>query len=73
MYPGSLEEDVRSSYCAFVILYLLGNQWPAINLEKAIDFLKACQVGFVSTFAEFAVGSPLCHRRTKVLSRKRLG
>lgn len=44
MYPHSPEEDVRSTYCAFVLLHLLGDFWHAIDTAKAICFLQQCQV-----------------------------
>jgi hypothetical protein len=41
-YPGSLEIDVRSSYCAFVLQHFLSE--PIFDRRKAIDFVLSCEV-----------------------------
>lgn len=40
--PGYTEHDVRFSYCAFAISYLL-NDWSFMDMEKAVQYMLQCQ------------------------------
>ena len=42
-YPSSGENDLRATYCAFVLSHLL-NAWDAIDVPRAIDFIQRCRV-----------------------------
>jgi len=39
---GSRERDVRFSYCAIAIAYML-NDWDILDLDRAVAFLLSCQ------------------------------
>lgn len=40
--PGWTEHDVRFTYCAFAIAFML-NDWSILDLDKAQDYLLRCQ------------------------------
>ncbi|KAF8315601.1 terpenoid cyclases/Protein prenyltransferase [Clavulina sp. PMI_390] len=41
-HPSSGEDDLRATYCAFVICYLL-DAWDAIDVRRALAFIESCR------------------------------
>ncbi len=41
------ENDMRFIYCAACVSYILGD-WSAIDIDKAVEFIRSSQVRFVS-------------------------
>ena len=42
MEDGGFQNDVRMTYCASVVMSVIGRY--EVELEKAIDFIRRCQV-----------------------------
>lgn len=42
-HPFSGENDLRATYCAFVICHLL-DAWEAIDVPKSLTFIEQCRV-----------------------------
>lgn len=48
--PGWTEHDVRFTYCAFAIAYML-NDWTIFDMDKAIEYIGRCQ-NYEGAFAQ---------------------
>jgi hypothetical protein len=44
MEDGGFQNDVRMTYCASVVMSVIGRH--EVELEKAMDFVRRCQVSY---------------------------
>jgi geranylgeranyl transferase type-1 subunit beta len=45
MEDGGFQNDVRMTYCASVVMSVVGRY--EVELERAVDFVKRCQVSYI--------------------------